>query len=104
MGQRPCSFISGNICFVVMGTGRPYMSPLNYCIQTKYLNKQTLLWNLCVLLTYIIQYCELFKFYVNNYSFLFPVYCRCSAGCGTPIMCLVPANLYMKLWTGNETS
>jgi hypothetical protein len=46
-----------------MGTDRQYMSSLNYCIQTKYRNKQTLLWNLCVLLTYIIQYYKLFKFY-----------------------------------------
>jgi hypothetical protein len=44
------------------------MSSLNYCNQTKYENKQSLLWNLCVLLTYIFCYCESLSFYVNNYS------------------------------------
>ncbi len=37
---------------VVAGTCRLYMSSLIYCNQTKYGNKQSLLWNLCVLLTY----------------------------------------------------
>jgi len=53
---------------VVMGTCHPYMSSLNYCNQTKYENKQSLLWNLCVLLTYIFCYCESLSFYVNNYT------------------------------------
>jgi len=53
---------------VVAGTCRPYMSSLNYCIQTKYWNKQSLLWNLCVLLTYIFLLLRIVKFYMNNYS------------------------------------
>jgi hypothetical protein len=51
-----------------MGTCRPYISSLNYGNQTKYENKQSLLWNLCVLLTYLFCYCESLSFYVNNYT------------------------------------
>jgi hypothetical protein len=53
---------------VVTGTCRPYMSSLNYCNQTKYQNKQSLLWNLCVLLTYIFLLLRTVKFYANNYT------------------------------------
>jgi hypothetical protein len=53
---------------VVAGTCCPYMSSLNYCNQTKYGNKQSLLWNLCVLLMYIFLLLRIVKFYANNYS------------------------------------
>jgi hypothetical protein len=58
----------------VAGTCRPYMSSLIYCIQTKYENKQSLLWNLCVLLTYIFVLLRIVKFYMNNYRFIIVVF------------------------------
>ncbi len=53
---------------MVAGTCRPYMSSLIYCNQTKYGNKHSHLWNLCVLLTYIILLLRIVKFYMNNYK------------------------------------
>jgi hypothetical protein len=53
---------------VVAGKCRPYMSSLIYCNQTKYGNKQSLLWNLCVLLTYIFLLLRIVKFYTSNYT------------------------------------
>jgi hypothetical protein len=57
--------------FVVTGICRQDMSSLYICVQTKYRNKQTLLWILCVLLTYIFKYCEYLCVYVNIYMLIF---------------------------------
>ena len=47
---------------VVLVICRPYMSSLYSRYQTKYYNKQPLLWNLCVLLTYIFLLLRIFEF------------------------------------------
>ncbi len=60
---------------VVLVTCRPYMSSLYICYQTKYLNKQSLFWNLCVLLTYIFLLLRIVKFYTYNYTpIILPLY------------------------------
>ena len=50
MKSRYCIKFSRNYFVVVVDTYRPYMSSLKYSTQTKYENKQALLWRLCVLL------------------------------------------------------
>ncbi len=63
---------------VVAGKCRAYMSSLIYCIQTKYGKKQSLLWNLCVLLTYMFLLLRIVKFYTNNYKRVFLINTLCS--------------------------